>query len=531
MPTKSQFVRHVFDGGWASDFGLSSEVAVDEFGRLRIPFLIEANNVEYALDGGPRKIGGAAKVNSTAVESGEEVRGLVDYWKQGASGSPSQKRVIHAGTKILKEDLDGVFDDLFTGLEDDTVPSYEIFDDILIISSDSNTDVPKSWDQSTAQNLAGSPPNFAFSKTHKNRLWAAGVVTNPSTLYYSVGFDPEDWTGSGSGTIQINPNDGDRITALASYKDELWVFKGPYKGSIHRITGSAPTGADAFARRDFISGLGAVSHNLLFQYKDDIGFVWSNGSIHSLKAVAAFGDFEEAALSRPIATWIRDHVNFNLLKRGWAVNSSNKERVLFTLPVDGATNNNAILMMDYRFDPPRWAYWDSFACSAIAEVIDQSDSNRTDVWGGFTDGFVRKLDRSNRSIDSTTGIAGQVITPYMHYGEPATFKHLSALSISLQPKGNYNLTFKWKRDSNTQQSYDVHQGGGDVLGTAPSDQFTLGTSVLGGVAALNRYAELHEGGEFRTIQYEIFNDGIDEDFEVGAFATRIAIGAESLEND
>jgi hypothetical protein len=72
-----------------------------------------------------------------------------------------------------------------------------------------------------------------------------GRATNPSRLYYSANVDPEDWVGVGSGSIDIDINDGDMITGIASYQDNLFVFKGPNKGSIHRITGSSPTGSDA----------------------------------------------------------------------------------------------------------------------------------------------------------------------------------------------------------------------------------------------------------------------------------------------
>ena len=69
MPTARRWVRKVFSGGWATDLGLTAESIPDESGRLGIPFLINAENVEYDLDGGPKKVGGATKLNSTVVES------------------------------------------------------------------------------------------------------------------------------------------------------------------------------------------------------------------------------------------------------------------------------------------------------------------------------------------------------------------------------------------------------------------------------------------------------------------------------
>lgn len=530
MSTDRAFIRKVFGGGWATDRGLTAETVPDDAGRLRIPFLINAENVEYDLDGGPKKIGGATKLNSTVIESGEEIRGIYDYWRQGTGGSPTQKRVIHAGTKILKDDADGTFDDLFTGLEDEAIPAYESFDDILIIASDSTTDVPKSWDQTTAQNLAGTPPNFAFMKTHKNRLWAAGDASNPSKLYFSALLDPEDWVGAGSGDIEIDPGDGDRITALISFKDDLWVFKGPFKGSIHRITGSAPTGDDAFARKTFIRGIGCAAHNSVFPFKDDIGFMWSDGTIHSLRATSAFGDFNESALTRDIDTYIRQSVNLTRLNQVWAVTDERRGVVLIALPVNSSTTNNQILSMDYRFDPVRWSSRPALECSSLASVTDASNSDQREIFGGFNDGFVRKLNRANKSIDGITALSALVTTPYIYYRNPVDFKTLSAVSVGIRPQGDYDLSFKWRRDDNAQQSVSISQGGGAFLAPSSVDEFTLGSSQLGGAQFIDRFAELEEGGEFRTVQYELSNSGVDQGMEIHSLSADIGLGSKSFEN-
>jgi hypothetical protein len=163
--------------------------------------------------------------------------------------------------------------------------------------------------------------------------------------------DADDWTRAAtSGTIDIDPDDGDGITAIASHKNDLWVFKGPYKGSIHRITGSANTGSDSFARIPFISGIGAVSHNTIFKFRDDLGFMWSDCTIHSLAATAAYGDFNESALSRPIHRYMREHVNFAQLKRAWAATHVSRSIVPSPCPIDTSTFPNQLL--DDRLQPP-----------------------------------------------------------------------------------------------------------------------------------------------------------------------------------
>src|SRR5260221_335634 len=97
--------------------------------------------------GGPHKIGGTTKVNSSAVASGAAVNGVYDYWRQRAARSPGRKRILHAGTVCMNDNDDATFVNLFTGLESGRIPSYSTFNDLLIIASDSATDVPKSWDQ------------------------------------------------------------------------------------------------------------------------------------------------------------------------------------------------------------------------------------------------------------------------------------------------------------------------------------------------------------------------------------------------
>ena len=113
MPTRRKHIQHHFAGGWATDFGPSAPgVAPDQAGQFKVPFLVDAENVVFELDGGPRKIKGSTKLNSVQLESGATITGLYDYWRQGTGGSATQKRVIHIGTKIYKDDADGTFDQI-----------------------------------------------------------------------------------------------------------------------------------------------------------------------------------------------------------------------------------------------------------------------------------------------------------------------------------------------------------------------------------------------------------------------------------
>lgn len=510
MPTRDLAIKHLFAGGWAPDLGPYSAVAPDQGGIVQVPHLVNAENIVFEADGGIRKMPGIARINGT-VFSGTVVAGCYDFWLQGTAGAPAQHRIVHAGTEVLKDDADGTFTAIFTGMESGAIPSYSTFDDILIISSTSTSDVPKSWDGTTAQDLAGSPPNFAFSATHKNRSWAAGVVTAPSTLYYSNNVDPEDW--SGGGNIQIDPNDGDMITGIASHKNELWVFKGPYKGSIHRITGSSPSD---FARTTFVDGVGTVWHNSIFKFGDDLGFIWSDGSVRSLSATAAFGDYNEVALSRPLQGWLRDNLNFTRLKYAWAANVASEGFVIFTFTGSGASQNNVTLIMDYRFNPVRWAYWTDVSIASVAPMNDPNQAARPIVMAGSNDGYLLRLLRPTRNINTSTAITAKVTLPALDYGSLFTTKVLAGIMLGLRPKNNNNITFRWTRDENTQQSANISQSSAVVLGV-----FVLGTDKLAGDTFVPRPYDATTGGEFRAITFEFEDATLDSDLQIHSLNARI----------
>jgi hypothetical protein len=620
VPSPSSLtIRHLFEGGWAPDRAEVAEVRViqsgEDFMVVGVPHLAQAHNVYFTLTGGTRKIGGTDRVNSSALESGASVMGGFDYWRLGTSGSPVQKRIVAVGTKVKKDDADGTFTDIVTGWTAGAVPHFSQFIDVVIMANDNNSDVPWTWDQTTARKMQNDPtiavgtavlddasaggaytgdtnatfdveidgtgtpdtfkwrknagaytgtvpidgtpqalsdgvtvtfdattghtladdwtitthlvPNFAFSEVHGNRLWVAGNDAAPSTLYYSVAEDHEDFESSGSGTINIDPGDGDRITAIRSTKKDLIVWKGPYKGSMHRISG---TSGSTFTRETIIRGVGAGWQNSTFAFGNDLGFVALDGSIRSVSSTDQFGDFREGALSVDLNDWLDANLNKNRLRYIQAVAHPKKSGVLFMLPVSGGTSNKKALWMDHRLAKPRWSDQDRIAAECAFLVIDASNSNQPTIFIGDTDGFVRRTDRSSRNIDTSGAIQATTKTPYLSYGNPQKFKQIARGSVGLNPKGNYNMTWGWQNDDNPIQTQDVSQAGGDVLGPSSINPFTLDTSVLGADKYLDVFLALETGGEFRNIQYTFENGDLDQDLEVHNFSATIRPGADSSEN-
>lgn len=524
------YLAHRFKGGYATDFGPTVHDPPNGT-TMDLPYLTHAENIIYELNGGCHTMPGTIKLNSTTLGTSSTVKGLYDYWRQGTTGAPIQRVVAHVDTRVVTCAMsDGVFSTIGTGLVSGAVPSYSTFDDLLILSSDATADVPKSWDQTTFQSLAGSPPNFSFSVNHKNRQWAAGDLINPSRLYYSDNLDPESWVGATSGSIDIDPSDGDAIVGLASFKNELFVFKGPYKGSIHRVSGGSPS---EFSRALFIRGITAAYQNTIFTLPNDLGFMSPRGTVHSLVASQNYGDYEQSTLSFPINRTLRSTVHQGTYKNWWAVEDPLNGMAYLAYTPSGQTRNTEFLMMDYRFlglgeVVPRWARWRSFGADALAYMVDIN--NRPRPFFGMNDGFIYKGDQADRSHNGSA-ISPRITTPFLTYGEDHVTKTLYVVGIELAPKNDNPITVSWTRDGQAQQSDSTQtQGGGDVLGVWPVNQFTLDTSRVSAGQYLTRYLETETGGEFRAIQYEITDSLNHSELEVHGLLAAIQGGSISTEN-
>ena len=449
-------------GGWAPDAGNSFSGAPQN-GILVLPFLKQADNVLYEIDGAPRKVGGTTRYNATAITESavaQTITGLYDYFAEGVSRF--QKRIAVAGTQILKDDLDGTWDVIKTGLESNKHPAFCTFNDDLIVATDSNSDVPQTWDgsEATTQNLGGSPPNFAFMVPHKNRVWAAGVAANPSRLYYSDVLLHESWTSAGAGSIDIDPNDGDRITGLFSHKNELFVFKGPNVGSVHRITGSSPTGADAFARVPFIADVGSANHTSILRANDDVLFV-SDFGIHSLAVTASYGDYVQGYLSFQLQRYFAEGLSHTAFETVWGINYFTKGSCWWTFARSGSAKD-IILAYDYRFKPGRWSRMTGYLnveCLALMHPT----FGRHRPFGGTTTGFVHVLDEETRTIAPSTAYTSHVHTPSLNFGSSANMKTLEQVFVTYEPQGTGAVTLGATMDFQAEQQVALTMAGGDTL--------------------------------------------------------------------
>ena len=481
--------------------------------------LTRAEDIVFETSGERKKRGGQARVNSTQLTGATYVRYVRDFWLT----SGTQKRIAcHNGT-VLKEDLDGTWDAITGSVYPAAgeIVSTEVFNDLLIILSSGEITAQK-WDgaAATTSNLGGTPPAGKIVKKHQNRIWIAGDTSAKHRLYYSQAFDPEVWSGPGTGSLDIDPGDGDPdgITAIfPSFFGELFVAK---RTKLYKISGSSPSGDFAFRIEQVSDSIGCIAHNSVVATQDDVIFCSDRG-VHSLKATANFGNVEATFISAPIHDFWHGLKRANL-KKLHAVFYPRINSYLLGLTTTSSSENNEII--GFNIVTGGWFRWTGYDCVSMATVLNPV-SNDFELWTGGQNGYVNRYLPATLN-DFGTAISADFKTPVIYPDrDPDKVWGFKSLSVIFKPKGNYNFTVKYKIDNQTEQTATINQvGTGALLG----DNFTLGTSVLG-TTDVSQPVELQLEGYGKGIVFNFVQNGINEDIEILGYVLKCKFAGQSQE--
>lgn len=505
---------------FADTIGFATDLAPLSRG---VQYLDKCENAYFEKSGSIRKFGGELKVNSTAFSGAPNVTGFYDFWRSGTSGSSAQMVVaMTADSKIYAEQaMDGVQTDI-TGaatITADAIPYFFVARDTLIILND-KADTPLSWAQSgNVASLGGSPPAGRVGIYHVNRPWITNTNANPSRLLYGSSTSVTDYTGADTGTIDISPEDGDRILGLAVNRGRLLIFKGPNKGSIHVMSGRT---VSTFVVDFLIAGNPLQSMHGLLDVGNDV-WMLSDTGIYSINAVQEYGDWKKADITPFLKNFFRDSINRSRMASAQAINYEDRSTALFCLTPLSDVENNLTLGISYT-NPQKLKYFTVPGRSCISAGIRIHPTTKLrEACFGTTDGFIKRQDVSARSLDGAGGYTYRVRTPAILIGEvnkagqekidqPVNLRDLLVRSESV---GNYNLAVSIQRDDKAEQTFTIGQGGaGFVLDTSQLDIDTLG----GGGIQTARINEPVIGGNCRSVIIDLQQSGANQDanvFEVG----------------
>jgi len=177
--------------------------------------------------------------------------------------------------------------------------------------------------------------------------------------------------------------------------------------------------------RQFHAGAGAIAYTL---QKMDQTFFLDDRGLTSLFTVQYFGDFQSAVASDKIDPYIQSQKENSV--GSMKVRGKNQYRIFFNdktgLAMTFINKKNQGIMP--------FTMSDQVTCLASVE-----DANGFEVlYGGFDDGYVRRLDSGNNFDGSE--VASFIRTAYYHYDSPGKRKRFRELNLEMNADTSTTLT-------------------------------------------------------------------------------------------
>lgn len=460
-------------------------------------------------EGGRRKRGGTDHVNTDAVTGTPQITGIFDFTLESGSqfvvfGTSAGNVYKNATTTIS------------TGGTASKYYNFEFGDNMLFICN--GADVPMTWDgaAATSSNMTDIPSSWTGSNYPKQfvrhgyaasqAMWALGFTDG--TVYCSQDGDLDDFSDDDVTLIQVYTGDGYGIVGGVEYGDRLIVF-GRKQAFIIDDTDADRTKWGYQATQ--WSG-GAAHHRVIVRTPNDIVAMTDDGTIYSVVAAENYGDYKAASLTRPahIDTWIKENVALAYIDKFHSCYDPVLRCIYFWVVRNGKTTVDTALV--YFVDRPPEEAWtihdnQSFdsGFSAVSSALIQVSTGIYKVYTGDYDGFIWKLNQSDRSDDANGYYAG-FKTPQLVFDNPRVTKLFHQARVIFLPKGNYNLSVRMWVDGVTQTGTTISlAGSGAVLGS-----FVLGTDVLGGTELMD--TPFNIGAIGKRMQLEFYNSTADQDF-------------------
>lgn len=450
--------------------------------------MVIADNVAIKTTLGRKKRGGVELFNTNGLSGtgsypayGTPYRGLFSYFRYSTAVLGTKTDLFcHHGTKVysIADRTSAAIDRTGAVILDPlSIPSYQVFDNILYFVSDKNADGYNYWDGDTASIVAAVPGEYPVDgigtmlQIHQGRMWMAGVPGFPYRLYYSRSLDPLDWSSGGpaadaGGSIDLTAfTDPEGITAIfPSFEGSLFVAT---RKTVFEIKGFDPTN---FVVRPFTRGIGCVSHNAVVATPNDIFFPSDRG-YHSLKRVE-FGDALQIDFaSLDVQNIFTKMLNPPLLKRMQAVWAQDINSIVITVVGGGVQTNNLCLVYNLQFNA--WTNWTGIDARSLCVAL---VNNREQLLFGREDG---KLGLYNDASSNDFGVGYTmhfrtgVLYPDSNITTEKSFMAVTILASTTKPS---SINVGYLVDGKKQGSHSVALGSTEkLLGST----FIMGQTAMG----------------------------------------------------
>jgi len=236
------------------------------------------------------------------------------------------------------------------------------------------------------------PYRFPYIEVYKNRVYVAGDLSYPGRLFYSSVINSAgniNWDTSSTGYwVDINPSDGENITALKRFSLDLLVFKPNY---IYRFRTS---GIDP----DPLIKIGTRSQDSVIEGKSGIYFHHESGFYRYS------GDFLLEEISRPISDIVEAITyTFSTSVAAWK-DSDHIYWSIGNITINGIAWTNVVLR--YTESSQLWTVYQ------YANLITNGSTYNSSA-------------AISKAVGTYNGLVGTVNSGYTDFGQPIAYRMIT----------------------------------------------------------------------------------------------------------
>ncbi len=477
--------------------------------------MTDAQNV-YIVYNDLVKAGGSTKVNTSALVSSSPngIAGMFQ-WKFDSAHSYLFTESVGASAESFK-----YITNLGTGstaITDgvgitDTQPHYALMNNILVRVGGNATTVKWIGPGNNIAALGGSPPTGTVCTVANNFLFIAGNSTNPSRVQWSNVSDPETWNATS--VVDFRVKDGDTIVGLASYNQNLLIWKQNSIGLLSTYSTSVSGVATLAPLTTLTVGKGLCSR-LAWDYINQVNicFVGTNNHIYIFDGanfidisdppypgsnIQPYLDTIKIAQTNPIV------VNYPTRQQIWIATADGGSSI-------SATARNIILIYNYNL-----GIWESKITgrnpqSMIPYISYPSSTGATTdagtypitILSGSNATFVYQQDVGNSNAEDTNGIIDGYGTCSVEVSQNEGDLSVASflVPIDAQTSGSLEVNYGFNSTLTINKSTNVSMAPVSAL----LDSFKLDVDTLGGNQLLRKTVIPFSNNTVASVQIQFRN--------------------------
>jgi len=355
-----------------------------------------------------------------------------------------------------------------------------------------------SWDGTTFTDLltgGTNPPILKFIAWHTNRLF--GSPSNSDYLYISNVLDATTWDTTNQ-AIRIGGGEGDNISCIASWSDfNFLVFK---HNSIYVVNANPSQLVADWEVRKITDRVGCVAHRSGKMVGNDFYFLARDGIRTVLRTINDIQTEVSLPISWPMQPFI-DRINWSAANTACAEYADNK--YLLAVPIDGATQPNAVIVIDTRLKVPI-GYWSGTGWTPTVFLFSKLANTQNLYFGNTSGKVLRWMFDEDDDLEASYEDDGEDI---------ATTARTSSYSFqeAIFPKIGWNVEFEFNKSLATANAYAILDQD-DTEQVVELNFNTFGTTNqlpvnlpfnLAVLTIARRAFDIAHLGEFREVQFEV----------------------------